>query len=98
MVYVFRPCESCLIWSSALPKITSHWLPVVDSPRISFTTDFEFNYPSGTQLIFNGRRGSDEIVSIDQESVSYHRSEERRVGKECRSQWWREQYKTKRKK
>lgn len=68
----FHRSESGVIWSSALPKITSHWLPVVDSPRISFTTDFEFNYPSGTQLIFNGRRGSDEIVSIDQESVSYH--------------------------
>ena len=67
----FHQSESQVHWSSALPKVTSHWLPVIDSPRISFTTDFEFHFPAGNQLIFNGRRGSGEIVTIDQESVVY---------------------------
>lgn len=67
----FHQSDSQILWSSALPRTTSHWLPVIDSPRISFTSDFEFHYPSGRQLIFNGRHESGEIVSVDQESAIY---------------------------
>lgn len=67
----FHQSESQVMWSSALPRTTSHWLPVIDSPRIAFTTDLEFHFPSGSQLVFNGRRGSAEIVTVEQESVAY---------------------------
>lgn len=56
-----------LIWTSLLPKSTSHWLPVFDHPRVEFTSRIALTYPSGLKAIATGRTPGGEVVSVDQE-------------------------------
>ncbi len=58
-------------FTSNLPRSTAHWLPVADHPRIAFTTEMIFTYPSGKKVIANGRRSSSEVVSVDREMMTY---------------------------
>ncbi|WP_176719438.1 HEAT repeat domain-containing protein [Rhodohalobacter halophilus] len=58
-------------FSSLLPKTTSHWLPVVDHPRVQFTTEMIFTHPSGKTLISNGRQSSRDIESVSEEVTIY---------------------------
>ena len=67
------------VWGNALPAITT---------LVSLNTDPEFLY-SGTQTglykSFNG--GRNWVLDPAFKKTSINRSEERRVGKECRSRW-----------
>ena len=58
-------------WTSQLPKSTRHWLPVIDHPRVQFTSEFVFTYPSGNTLVANGRRTSSGVISVDQEQTTF---------------------------
>lgn len=58
-------------WTSQLPKTTRHWLPVIDHPRVAFTSEFVFTHPSGNILVANGRRESSGVVSVDEEQTTY---------------------------
>jgi hypothetical protein len=58
-------------FTSSLPRSTSHWLPVADHPRVAFTTELIFSYPSGKRLISNGRSSSSEVASVDRETTTY---------------------------
>ncbi len=55
------------IWTSLLPRSTSHWLPVFDHPRVAFTSRMAITYPSGQSAIATGRGGEAEVVSVDSE-------------------------------
>lgn len=59
------------IWTSQLPKTTRHWLPTVDSPRISFTTDFSITHASGFSVVANGREMENIVVSVDEETTRF---------------------------
>jgi hypothetical protein len=63
------------IWTSQLPKSTRHWLPVVDHPRVAFTTDIIFTHPSGKSMIASGNRTASEVVSVDEESSTFTSSQ-----------------------
>ncbi len=65
------------IWTSLLPKTTRHWLPVIDHPRVAFTFEIAFTHPTGKTMIASGRRGSSELVSVDEEMTAF--SSTRRV-------------------
>lgn len=59
------------VWTSQLPKTTRHWLPTVDHPRISFTTDISITHASGYYVVANGRQMENIVVSVDQETTRY---------------------------
>lgn len=58
-------------WTSQLPKSTRHWLPIIDHPRVQFTTEFVFTYPSGNTMIANGRSESSGVLSVDEERSTF---------------------------
>ena len=59
------------MWTSMLPRTTRHWLPVIDHPRVSFTTELVFTHPAGQTVVANGRQSDSEILSVDEEITSY---------------------------
>lgn len=61
-------------WTSQLPKSTRHWLPVIDHPRVGFTTEFVFTYPSGHTMIANGRMVESGVVSVEEERAAFETS------------------------
>lgn len=67
---VFRDVNRTM-WTSQLPKTTRHWLPVIDHPRVQFTTEFLVTHPSGQTLISNGQRVRSEVVSVEEERTTY---------------------------
>jgi HEAT repeat protein len=58
-------------FTSFLPKTTSHWLPVIDHPRVDFTTELVIIHPSGKNVFANGRVGESGVVSVDEEMTTY---------------------------
>lgn len=58
-------------WTSQLPKTTRHWLPVMDHPRVQFTTELFVTHPSGQMLVANGQRVQSEVVSVEEERTTY---------------------------
>lgn len=58
-------------WTSQLPKTTRHWIPVIDHPRVQFTTEILVTHPSGQTLVANGRQVRSEVMSVDEERTTY---------------------------
>jgi hypothetical protein len=58
-------------FTSLLPKSTSHWLPVIDHPRVAFTTELMIIHPSGKRVLSNGRQGESNVVSVDEEMTTF---------------------------
>lgn len=59
------------IWTSLLPASVRHWLPVIDHPRIEFTTDIRFSFPSGKKVVMNGRSGELQIASVQKQRIRF---------------------------
>ena len=59
------------VWTSLLPHTTRHWLPVIDHPRVSFTTEMVFTHPAGKTIVANGKLTGSEVLSVDEETTSY---------------------------
>lgn len=59
------------IWTSLLPATVRHWLPVIDHPRIEFTTDIRFSFPSGKKVVMNGRSGELQIASVQKQRIRF---------------------------
>ncbi|MDZ7692874.1 MAG: hypothetical protein U5K69_17405 [Balneolaceae bacterium] len=59
------------VWSSMLPLSTRHWLPVVDHPRVSFTTDITLVVPATSSAVAPGRRESEEVTSVESKAVQW---------------------------
>ncbi|MEX2574785.1 MAG: hypothetical protein WD317_10825, partial [Balneolaceae bacterium] len=68
---VFRD-DRGTIWSSGKPGSVRHWLPVVDHPRNSFTSDVTFIFPTGKEAVFSGVRGDESVESVDLKRVRFH--------------------------
>lgn len=58
-------------WTSQLPKTTRHWLPVIDHPRVQFTTEFLVTHPSGQTFVSSGQQVRSEVMSVDEERTTY---------------------------
>lgn len=58
-------------WTSQLPKSNRHWLPVIDHPRVQFTTELVFTYPSGNTMVATGRNQSSGVVNVDEERSTF---------------------------
>ena len=54
------------IWTSNLPYSTSHWLPVYDHPRISFSTDMEITAPYSLTMAAPGKLVEESAVEDGQ--------------------------------
>jgi hypothetical protein len=63
--------ERGTIWTSHLPKSTQHWMPVFDHPRTTFTFELAFTHPSDIQIISTGRRGSTDLLSVDEATTLF---------------------------
>ncbi len=59
------------IWTSLLPRSVRHWLPVIDHPRVQFTTELVFTHPSGNTMIANGRMGDTGILNVNEEQTTF---------------------------
>lgn len=60
-----------VLWTSLLPGAVKHWLPVADHPRVGFTTKIVFTHPSGQTMIAGGRRESNDIVNVEEETTEF---------------------------
>lgn len=59
------------IWSSGLPGSVRHWLPAMDHPRNSLTTDVTFIFPTGRSVVFSGTASEAEVESVDTQRVRF---------------------------
>jgi hypothetical protein len=59
------------VWTSFLPRSTRHWLPVIDSPRTQFLSNFIITHPAGTVIAANGRKGASQVVDTEYEQTSF---------------------------
>jgi len=59
------------VFSSSLPNSSRHWLPGIDQPGVSFTTDLTLIYPSGKSAIATGHLEGSEVISVDEESSRF---------------------------
>lgn len=59
------------IWTSHLPLSTQHWMPVFDHPRSAFSFDLAFTHPSDFQVISTGRKGSTDLLSVDEATTLF---------------------------
>lgn len=59
------------ILTSHLPLSTQHWMPVFDHPRTTFTFDLAFTHPSDFQVVSTGRRGSTDLLSVDEATTLF---------------------------
>ena len=59
------------VFTSLLPTSSRHWLPGIDHPSLSFTTDLSFIHPSARQVISNGGLENNEVAAVDEESTTF---------------------------
>ncbi len=59
------------VFSSSLPNSSRHWLPGIDQPGVSFTTDLTLIHPSGKNAVATGQLESSEVISVDEESSRF---------------------------
>lgn len=63
------------MWTSALPRSNSHWIPLIDHPSVTLTTDITFTHSAGKTVVATGRQNSSEIVNIDEEKTTFSSSD-----------------------
>lgn len=63
--------EEGTVWSSLLPFSTRHWLPVIDHPRVAFTTDITLTIPGNYKVLAPGKKGSEEVTSLNEKRVQF---------------------------
>jgi len=59
------------MFTSQLPRSTSHWLPVIDHPGMTMTTDITVNHPSSKKVVMTGRQASNSVISVEQEESRF---------------------------
>ncbi len=60
------------IWSSGLPGTVRHWLPGMDHPRNSLTTDIAMIFPGGINAVITGVPGEASAESVDLQRLRFH--------------------------
>lgn len=58
-------------WSSLNPKSTRYWIPIYDHPRVEFSVDADITIPANLEVIFNGIKTEDKVISADQKTISW---------------------------
>ncbi|CAN5116768.1 hypothetical protein BH23BAC3_BH23BAC3_09710 [soil metagenome] len=59
------------MFTSQLPRSASHWLPGLDHPGISMTTNFTVAHPSSQKLVMTGRETGNSVISVEQEETRF---------------------------
>ena len=59
------------MWTSLNPKAPYHWLPVPDHPEVETTVDASFTIPANEEVVFNGVKTRDEVISTDEKIIEY---------------------------
>ncbi|MDX1639771.1 MAG: HEAT repeat domain-containing protein [Balneolaceae bacterium] len=63
--------ENGTVWSSFLPLTTRHWIPVVDHPRVSFTTEITLSTPGDHAALAPGQKVTEEITSVEEKRTTW---------------------------
>jgi len=63
--------ESGTVWTSHLPKTTRHWLPVIDHPRVTFTSRMHFIVPAGYEIAASGVKVQEEVAGMEQVEYTF---------------------------
>ncbi|HET8864138.1 MAG TPA: hypothetical protein VFM80_00485 [Gracilimonas sp.] len=59
------------LWTSLNPKSRHHWLPIPDHPEVTTTLEASVTIPADNQIIFNGRKVGDEVISTEEKVVEW---------------------------
>ncbi|MDR9416122.1 MAG: hypothetical protein RI564_07550 [Gracilimonas sp.] len=59
------------IWTSLNPQMQNHWLPIPDHPEMKSEFDVSFIIPSDYEVIFNGDKVGEEVLSTEQRQVQW---------------------------
>lgn len=59
------------IWTSLNPKTHHHWIPIPDHPEIAATLQANITVPAEMEVVFNGKRVRDEIISTEEKNVQW---------------------------
>jgi hypothetical protein len=59
------------LWTSLNPRSRYHWLPVPDHPEVETVINASFTIPADQQVVFNGNKAGDEVVSTEEKQVEW---------------------------
>ena len=59
------------LWTSLNPATRHHWLPILDHPEMETIIEASFTIPAEQEVMFNGNRVGDEVVSTNEKKVEW---------------------------
>ncbi|MDZ7756210.1 HEAT repeat domain-containing protein [Rhodohalobacter sp.] len=59
------------VWTSLNPQMQNHWLPIPDHPEVESVVKAAFIIPADKEVVFNGEKTEDEVISTEQRKVSW---------------------------
>ncbi len=59
------------LWTSLNPRSRHHWIPIPDHPEMESVVNASFTIPADLQVVFNGSKVGDEVVSTDEKQVEW---------------------------
>lgn len=59
------------VWTSLNPQMQNHWLPIPDHPEVESRVEATFIIPADKEVVFNGEKTGDEVISTEQRQVSW---------------------------
>ncbi|MDR9418584.1 hypothetical protein [Gracilimonas sp.] len=63
------------LWTSLNPKSRYHWIPIPDHPEVTAKFQASVTIPADHELVFNGVKMGDEVVSTENKTVSWETTE-----------------------
>lgn len=59
------------LWTSLNPRSRHHWIPIPDHPEVESVINASFTIPADLQVVFNGNKVGDEVVSTEEKRVEW---------------------------
>ncbi|WP_421774294.1 hypothetical protein [Gracilimonas sp.] len=59
------------LWTTLNPRSRHHWIPIPDHPEMESVVNASFTIPADLQVVFNGNKVGDEVVSTDEKRAEW---------------------------
>lgn len=59
------------VWTSLNPGARPHWIPIPDHPEVTATLTANFTLPADMDVVFNGRKMGDDVISTEEKTVQW---------------------------